>query len=175
MNRLSDHQPEHSRWRSCLRRKYSIQVLAIAIGVGVLAVWGVMFRQCRFRITMEGGTPEESYICMTPVVETGSSQWVQTWPSYEWYFGICSNWRLREDSLNDPPALLDGSMTFVARRVLSANRYGFVVRRCEASFDSLDVRIHWISPEDLEAAVRTGSLTIPRFESMEPFDLRSIR
>lgn len=160
-------------------------ILASAIIVSpilVLTWWIMQSQMCEVSLYIEGEKPKAGdHLCLTRVVESERDQSITIWPSYGRYMGLSlfrklfNNWVEVESTLQNPGVVANGS-EFAARRVSGAKRYGFVFRRCGPyAADNQMVRVHWITPDEFEMAVRAGKLAFPAVETMETFELSKVR
>lgn len=106
-----------------------------------------------------------------PVMATGGG--ITSATSYAEHFSGYN--RLRTDYVT--PRALPGQWTF--RRERAALRYGFVVRRWlppprpkrrGGKLDNSDLRVHWVTTDELDSAIERGRLDFPRFADLPPFD-----
>ena len=79
------------------------------------------------------------------------------------------------DPINNPWPIVPAPLTF--RWNPLAEKVGWVVRRERPEIwkpDDRDVRVFWMTPEELLHAVDVGEVILPEFDRMERFDLSQL-
>lgn len=150
-----------------------LEMLAISVSIACLAyLLARYYRMNEISIdpaSADNGLPYA--LAYFPVVVT--QQGVTNATSYARHFSGYN--RLRTDYTT--PRSVPGSWTF--RRQRGALKYGFVVRRWYrpkaprrrgGKLDNSELRVYWVTPDELDAAIDRGRLQIPPYEELPPFD-----
>lgn len=137
-------------------------------------VWGRYYRMNIISIepNREDNGPEYT-LCYFPVLDGPDGLKPAT--SYAHSLGGIGYNRLRTD-YNRCRSL---PVQWCFRREREATKYGFVVRRWYpplpprrrgGRLDGTDLRVFWVTADEIEAAIASGRLDIPRFNDLSRFD-----
>ncbi len=133
-------------------------------------------RLSHLTIRFEGFPRNTEYVNVVTVVDEAERGRVKIWDTYV-PMSATGGLRRDDDQLNGRGVTGPEGTRLYVRRERGAVRYGIVIRPFTADGSEVNnraARVHWISPADFDEADRTGTIDIPPFENLAPFDIAAI-
>ncbi len=151
------------------------------IGASILACVAGTFlprvgRISELTVRFQGFPRDAEYVNIVTVVDKAERGRVRIWDRY-YTMPDSGGWARIDDQLNGHGVIGPKGGLVCVRRERRAARYGIVIRPFTADGSEVNnraARVHWISPADFDEADRTGTIDIPPFENLAPFDIAAI-